>query len=229
MRVKRLFGGLLSAALLGLVPVSLATVSAEAATVMPTTLSGQISVAKAKYGSSFYISGKINSAAGYPKGTVTLKRKLASESAFKTIGTYESYGSWGFYNLKAVGNASYQVSYSGGSDSGSNPTYTYSASAVTTNQKVMRDLGDTISRTTLKGKVKPDYKKKKVTIQVKATKKGKWKKFATVKTNKKGKWAKKLPAKSKCTYWRAFAKGDKKFVKSFSNYSYYTVRGYKSC
>ncbi len=224
MRMKRFFGGVLSAALLGLVPVALTSAPAEAATPMATSITGGIDKTTTVVGTTVYLSGKVESADGYPKGTLVVQEQRAGSSSYKTVLTDDSPGYFS-YSFKAKQNTSFRILFTGSSDS----TYTYLDSNGTASLNVMRDLGDKIANLKLQGKVKPKYKKKKITIEIKTSKKGKWKKYATVKTNKKSKWAKKLPAKSKCTYWRAYAKGDKKFVKSYSRYSYYTVRGYKSC
>lgn len=228
MRMKRLAGGVLSAALLGLTPVAFTAGPAQAATPTATTITGKltgtIKGSTARYKANVSISGNVESANGYPTGTLVIQQKLAGKKSYKTVYTDTSPGYFS-HSFKAKQNANYRIVFTGGSDS----QYTYLNSETSANLKVMRDLGDKISNLKLQGKVKPKYKKKKVTIEIKTSKKGKWKKWATVKTNKKGKWAKKLPARAKCTYWRAWTKKDKKFVKSYSTYSYYTVRGYKSC
>ncbi len=231
MRMKRLFAGVLSAALLGMIPVAISAAPAQAAT-YTTRVTAEMSYTKIVAGRDISITGKTEFSNGsvwgqvpFGTGRVDLQRQFKGSSTWTTIDTDEYGDSFYFYPVKATQNATYRVVYVGGTKDG----HTYTEASASKALKVTRDLGDKIANLKLQGKVKPDYKKKKVTIQVKAKKNGKWKKYATVKTNKKGKWARKLPAKSKCTYWRAFTKGDKKFVKSFSNYSYYTVRGYKSC
>lgn len=104
-------------------------------------------------------------------GLVELRRKLAGESSFKTVATDTASPYFEFRDQKALRNATYQVVFVGDA--------TYASSLVQGELKVMRDLGDKISNLKLQGKVKPKYKKKKVTIEIKTSKNGKWKKWAS--------------------------------------------------
>lgn len=228
MRMKRFITGTVAAGLLGLAPIALAAAPAQAAT-FNAQVKMEISYTKTQVGRSVSIQGNVVADPGsgellqVPTGTATLQRKLAGSSSWSTLETDTSAGSFYFYPIKATQNATYRVVYSGGTYN----THVFNSATGERKLQVMRKLGDKIRRTTLSGKVSPTYKKKKVVIEIK--KGGKWRKYTTLKTNSKGKWSKKLPAKSKCTYWRAYTPADTKFVKSYSNYSYYTVRGYKNC
>ena len=68
------------------------------------------------------------------------------------------------------------------------------------------------ARLTIKGKVKPDYKRSKVKVQIKKGKK--YKKFKTVKTDKKSKFQVRLPAarRGKKLYFKITVPGNDKFL-----------------
>ncbi|CAM3330509.1 hypothetical protein NODU109028_11990 [Nocardioides dubius] len=219
MSIKRFVTGAVAAGLLGLTPIALAAAPAQAATPSATAIAGQISKSKTEYGDSFYISGNVQSEFGYPTGTLTLSRKLAGESSYKVVGTDTSPGYF-WFDLKAAGNATYVLSFSGGSDS----QYDYQPSSISTKQSVFRKVTvKTNSRTmTAKGKVTPSFGKKKILVQIK---KGGWKTFKRVKTDKAGKYSVRLPGKrGKGNKYRLVIKADKRFVTN--NYHTITSRIY---
>lgn len=207
MNFKRFITGTVAAGLLGLTPIALAAAPAQAGTPSGTQIAAQISKSKAEYGDSFYISGNVESQFGYPTGTLTLSRKIAGESSYKVVGTDTSPGYFSF-DLKAVGNATYVLSFGGGSDS----QYDYQPSTLAGKQSVFRKVTvKTNSRTmTAKGKITPSFGKKKFVVQIK---KGGWKTYKRVKTDKAGKYSVRLPGKrGKGNKYRLVIKGDKRFV-----------------
>jgi len=218
MRMKRLLTGVLSAALLGATPIALAAAPAEAATVN-TWIEGSINYSKAEYGKTVYLSGGVKSSTGYPAGNVVIQRKLAGQSSFTTVQTDTSAGYFS-YAFRAQKNTEFRILYSGGT-SGSD---TYTPSSASTSLKVYRKLQVKTSYTslTVKGKVTPDFKKKKFTVQVK---KGKWKTWKKVKTNKKGKYAVKLVGSRKGIKYRFVVPGSKGFTKTQSGVI--TARSYR--
>jgi hypothetical protein len=73
-------------------------------------------------------------------------------------------------------------------------------------------IGKAKARLTIKGKVKPDYKRSKVKVQIKKGKK--YKKFKTVKTNKKSTFQVRLPAprRGNKLYFKITVPGNEKFL-----------------
>lgn len=147
-------------------------------------------------------------------GTLTVQRKLPGKG-WKTLKTSTS--AYLYDSIKAAGNATYRVSYSGSGD--------FSPSTAGAKSKVQRkiaikNVGD--RKVVLQGKVSPKYKGK-VMIFKKNGKK--WKKIKTVRTNKKSTFRTPLPApRSGRYYWNVKIKGSKKFAASqtgkFYTYSY---------
>jgi hypothetical protein len=234
MQLRRLLSAVVATAVVAPAAVLATTTAASAATatkiVSGTSGKGWIYASPyrtqpgvPKYGDTLNLSINVKTTSGARvyDGTLTVQRKLAGASSWTTV--KRSSSAYMYDDIKAVGNATYRVLYSGGSDS----TATYAPSAAAVKSKVQRKINDKISgrhKLTFHGKVVPNYKRSKVTIQWKKKKHGHWKKYKVVKTNKKSKFAARVGAPRRgYWYFRAVIPGGKKFVASTTG----TWRTYK--
>ncbi len=225
MRLKRAITGLISAALLGVTPLAFAPPANAVAATTTTTLKAYDTTAVYKDELRFTaqvvgVDPATGGAVGVYDGTVSLQRSTPTSPAWSTIASSTSPSYAYFSGIKAFSNAQFRVVYSGGA-SGAD-TYSPSTSA-TTAVKVQRKVTIKLlsSKLTIKGKVKPDYKKKKVLVDQKI--KGKWKRYKTLRTDKRGKFKVRFFAKrGKKLFFRLTVKGDKKFTKF--RQVYYTIR-----
>jgi len=216
MRTTRLIAGTVSAGLLGLAPIAIAAPS-QAADTWTTTTTATPSVARLEYGDDFYVSVDLASSDGYSPGstdgTVTLMAQEAGSAAWVPVATAENtYAS--FYDVKPQMNTSYKVVYSGFTDPDQGTygdNYTPSESAPFT-IGVARKITRPSSGFVIKGKVTPDYAKKKIVIQVSKKEKKGYKKFKTIKTDKKGKYKVRLPRRGGTWYWSFTVKADAKYL-----------------
>lgn len=173
----------------------------------------------AVYGDTFSLSINVETTSGAQvyDGTLTVQRKLVGESTWTTVKTSSS--AYLYDSIKARGNASYRVLYSG--------TSTYAASGASVSSKVQRKINDTITgsrKLTFHGKVAPLYKRGKVIVQWKKKKAGAWKKYRVVRTNAKSKFAATVGAPRRgYWYFRAVLPASKKFAASSTG----TWRTYK--
>ncbi|GAB3195145.1 hypothetical protein GCM10027062_01350 [Nocardioides hungaricus] len=144
-------------------------------------------------------------------GTLTVQRKVPG-SDWKTIGSESS--AYLYKSIKAVGNASYRVLYSGTAD--------YAPATAGVTSKVQRKLdlqGISGKRAGVKGKVSPKLKGKVVILKKQGKK---WKRFKAVRTNKKSRFVVYLPAPRKGKYfWRIQIASSKAFATTNSR-TYYT-------
>lgn len=218
MRTTRLIAGTVSAGLLGLTPLAVAAPS-QAADNWTTVTTATPSAAAVKYGDDIYISVDIASSDGYSPGgtdgTSTLYAMEAGTTAWVPVATAEStYAS--FYDVKPKANTAYKVVYSGFTDPdqgtyGDNYAPSESAPfAVSVVRNVKIDNAK--AKLTIKGKVKPDYKKKKVKIKIKKGKK--YVNFKSVKTTKKSTFQVRLPAprRGNKLFFKIIVPGNSKFL-----------------
>ena len=216
MRTTRLIAGTVSAGLLGLAPIAIAAPS-QAADTWTTTIVATPSAAQVEYGDDFYVSVDLASSDGYSPGstdgTVTLMAQEAGSAAWVPVATAENtYAS--FYDVKPQMNTSYKVVYSGFTDPDQGTygdNYTPSESAPFT-IGVARKITRPSSGFVIKGKVTPDYAKKKIVIQVSKKEKKGYKKWKTIKTDKKGKYKVRLPRRGGTWYWSFTVKADAKYL-----------------
>ncbi|MBE7323971.1 hypothetical protein IEQ44_04820 [Nocardioides sp. Y6] len=215
MRIQRLIAGVVSGALLGLVPVALAAAPAHAADVTTvTTIDASSKKIVFKSGSKPYIVASVKTSAGTSvyDGDVALQAKTAG-SSWKTIRTADASSYVSFSDVVPKKNTDYRAVYQGGSDSYSGDTYVASQSG-SMKIKVQRKFTFSGNDRTfkVKGRVTPKYGKKKIVIKVSKRQKRGFKKFRTIKTNKKGKYATKLPKRKGVWYYRFIVKGDKNYA-----------------
>lgn len=208
MRITRILAGALSAALIGLVPVTLAApAQAAESTVATLTASYKLIEYKGAYTPSLRADITTTSGGYVPSGgTVSLQASVAGGS-WTTVRSEAWDGYFGISDVVPTKNTVYRVSFSG-SDSYS--ASTSSNLAIKVARKIRLRGND---RTfVVKGKVTPKYAKKKVVIKVSKKEKRGFKKFKVIKTNRKGVLRVKLPKRRGTFYYRFITKGDKAYV-----------------
>ena len=193
MRITRLVAGAVTAALLGVTPVAL-TSTAAATVDLTTTTTAAPSEAAVVYGNTFYFSSDVTDSAGSPNfdGTSTLYTMEAGSTAWVPVATVNA--GYGFYDVKPAKNTTYKVGFSGYTATSTYEDNLAPSESAPFTLGVVRNVSidNAKARMTIKGKVKPDYKRKKVKVQIKKGKK--YVKFRTIKTNKKSAFSVRLPA-----------------------------------
>lgn len=192
MRLTRTLTGLVSAGLLGLTPVALSAPAEATETVPTVTTVSTYSTLPITVGDSITLSPDVNKATdggSVSYGAVSLYVSTPSVPAWTLVATGTN--TYSGVEVKPATNASYKFVYSGYT-----ATSTYQDNYVASESApfavgVKRKAKFSTPGLFLKGKIKPDFKKKKVKL---TRKKGKkyvaWKK---VKTNKKGVFQVKAP------------------------------------
>jgi hypothetical protein len=147
-------------------------------------------------------------------GTLTVERQLAGRSTWSTVATSTS--AYLYDSIKAQGNATYRVTYSGSGD------YAPSSDAVSASIQRKLDVGVKEGRKIVVTiKVAPKYHGA-ITVLKKQGKK--WKKFKTVRTNAKSRASFTLPAPRRGKfYWKFTIRADKAFAATQSP-TYYTYQ-----
>lgn len=200
MRFTRIITGVITAGLVGLVPVAVSS-PAEAATTYATASSLAADAPGVVYGDEVSLQGGVLDSAGASAytGTVSLQVYSTKTPAWTTIQTDTSPSSYYFYDVKPESNSQYKVVYSGATETDGDVYQPSESAAVTV--AVQRKVTADNKNTTFFGKVSPDYAKKKLKVERKFGKS--WRKYKVIKTDAKGKWRIKLPAPSrKKTFWR---------------------------
>ena len=203
MRITRLVAGLVTAGLVGLVPLA-ATAPANAAGTQASTttltLSPSFDGGPFEIGDTLNFTGTVTGADGTSTpnstngGTATLLVSSPSNPTFTPIAT-DTGGSL-YFSVQASTNATYKVSYSGGiSGFGTSATTLTGSESAPIGVAVARTLKIKTNNLTINGKVLPSFGKEKIKILKKAGKK--YKKYTSVKTNKKGKFTFRAPRKNK--------------------------------
>ena len=216
MRITRLVAGSVTAGLIGLTPIAIAAPS-HAADSWTTTTAAAPSETRVVYGDDLYIDVDLSSSDGYSPGgadgTVTLMAMEAGSTAWVPVATGENtYAS--FYDVKPTATTTYKVVYSGYTDTDqgtSGDNYAASESASFTVQ-VARKITYPSSGFVIKGKVTPDYAKKKIVIKVSKKQNKGYKSFKTIKTDARGKYKITLPRRGGTWYWSFVVKGDDRYL-----------------
>ena len=216
MRITRLVAGTVTAGLLGLTPIAIAAPS-QAADTWTTTTVATPSATKLEYGEDLYVSVDISSSDGYSPGgtdgTSVLYALEAGSTAWVPVATAaNTYSS--FYDVKPSMNTTYKVVYSGYTDTDQGTygdNYTPSESAPFT-VSVARKITYPQSGFVIKGKVTPNYAKKKIVIKASRKQNKGYKAFKTIKTTSTGKYRVTLPRRGGTWYWSFAVKGDSKYV-----------------
>jgi len=214
MRITRLIAGTVTAGLLGLAPIAVAAPS-SATENLTATVTATPSATAVKYGDDFYVSVTLTGSDGrsVSYGNSTLYAFEAGSAGWVPVATGD-YASSSFYDVKPAANTQYKVVYNGYAATSTYQNNYAPAESAPFTVGVARNvtIGKAKARLTIKGKVKPDYKKSKVKIQIKKGKK--YKKFKTVKTDKKSKFQVRLPAakRGKRLYFKITVPGNSKFL-----------------
>lgn len=192
--MKRIIAGATSAALLGITPLALVAPAHAATETHSVTIAATPSYTAVEYGDDLTVSVQATSTDGrsYPPGLTTLYALPAGASEWVAVAQDDNAGS-SFYDVKPTMNTTYKVVYAGyTATSTSEDNYTAAESApFTVGVQRLVEIGKGKGNLMIKGKVKPNYGKKKVKI---LRKKGKrWVKHAKVKTNAKGVFNFRLP------------------------------------
>ncbi len=229
MNARRIIGSALATALAAtsLGVVATAASPAQAATTVETRIvsssvdRGVISSysTPAKYGDSLSVNVNVE---GFVNGmwtqvyagAVTVTEQLASGAAPTTVASNTS--AYVYDSFPAQGNATYTVTYAGGTSGSGTSAVTYApTSAVVAGPPVERKLTtSTISgkRAGFKGKISPATKTK-ITVLKKKGKK--YKKFKVLRTKANGRFTVVLPAPRRGKFhWRIIFAGDSSFVAS---------------
>jgi hypothetical protein len=214
MRITRLVAGTVTAGLLGLTPVAIASPSQAADTWTTTTIAtpDETSVV---YGDEIYITVDVDGSDGLgpSSGTSTLYAMEAGSTAWVPVATGAYPGS-DFYPVKPTKTTTYKVVFNGYTEpvqTAYSDNYTPSESAAFT-VSVARKITYPQSGFVIKGKVTPDYAKKKIVIKASRKRNKGYKAFKTIKTTSTGKYKVVLPQRRGTWYWSFAVKGDSKFL-----------------
>jgi hypothetical protein len=212
MSTTRLAAHTLTAALLGVASLGVMAPS-HAADTWTTTTSAEPSSLAVVYGEKISFDVDVDSSSGFTPsdGTTTLLALPAGARAWVPVATSTSPGS-GFTDVKPTSNTTYKVVYNGHqATSATDDTYS-SSESLTFDVTVARKITHPQSGFVLKGKVSPDYAKKKISIRVSKSRVGGFKKFRKISTDKAGKYRIVLPKRDGTWYWRLSVRGDSRFV-----------------
>ena len=218
MRLTRFVAGAASVGLLGLVPLTVGAGAAHGAdhsTV--TTLKAYRNLLEFNgYSPGLVASVKRSDGTSVYAGTVNLHAKVAG-GKWKKIRSANAGGYVSFSDVKPKKNTQYRLVYNGGSSY--DDTYLPSRSK---NLRVRVARKVTVKRTNnrrayvYKGRVTPNFGKKKIVIQVSKREKKGFKRFKAVKTNKKGFYTLRLPIRKGTWYWRLKVPGNKNYAANSS-------------
>lgn len=247
MRLQRLVAGVLGAALLGALPMALTTTSAQAGTTTgPASRFENAAYFEAPDGNNVWRYGQAVEfeadvmiectpggadftcrPADEPGDSVTLQRKMAGSTTWKTVSTKYDASVKVTFSVKSAGTAVYQILYSGGttaeiqpSDAGTSPSLKGSRNprgiAVLTRRGAF-----------YRGNVDPGWARKPITIQRKACAADRcpWRAYKTVRTTSTGAYSVKISVPpSGRLFWRSTVKPTlPTFVRGYG-VPYYTTR-----
>ncbi|WP_110239590.1 hypothetical protein [Nocardioides gilvus] len=215
MRLTRLIAGTVTAGLLSLVPIALTAPAAQAS--VTTNLQVQSSYKMLTYGMETSLRAAVTAtdSTGYTGavrvGSVQLQSKVTGK-AWKTIKTATASSYVSFGQIKPKEHTEYRISYSGGTDTYGNVFRAGVSTPVKV--KVKRKITFPRKGLTLKGKVSPQFKKKKLVVKVSKKETKGFKKYRTIKTNKKGRYSLKLPRRRGTFFYKVIVPKDKRFLSS---------------
>lgn len=177
---------------------------------------------KVEYGRKIGISTSVkdNTGASVYDGTVTLWSKTKGKD-WKAVQTIEAGGFRLFADLKPAEHTTYRATYSGyAATTQYENNYTTSTSAESTVKVARKITSKKVKgkKFTVKGKVSPDFKKKKLVIKVAKKSKGKYKKFKTIKTDKKGVYKVSFPRTRGLRYYKIIVPADSRHGKTYASW-----------
>lgn len=199
MRITRLVAGTVTAGLLGVTPIAISAPAHAVTENRTTTTTIELLYVEpgtaAAYGDDVALRGTVldNTGASTYEGTVTLYQITAANPAGIAIATVPASGYIAFPDVKATENSAFKAVYSGYAATATYENNYAASEAVPVALPVTRKVVFKNPKGTLiKGKVTPDYGKKKIKVQKRVGKK--WKKFKTFKTTSTGTYKFTLPA-----------------------------------
>lgn len=195
MRLSRTIAGLVSAGLLGVTPLALASPANATENLTATVTLDSYNINEVvTYGDDLRVTGAVLDQTGGSvyDGTVTLYA-MTPGSTWTAVETVDASGYLSFSSIKATSNVAFKAVYSGWTATSTYEDNVTPAESAPMSMAVKRKANLRTKGLWLMGKIKPDFKKKKVILK---RKKGKkyvpWKK---VRTNKKGAFRVKAPNK----------------------------------
>lgn len=203
MRINRLVAGTVTAGLLGVTPIAIsAPAHADGQTYTP-VITANLNVTDSPFtapymsGGGFYVSGTITDPTGIESpsgGQAYLQVLTTSNPVWTTIGTDDSPGFLFFdADYEFTENAHYKVVFTGSTAINQYDDSYVAGESVAIAAPVTRKVVFSNPRSTLiKGKVTPDYGRKKIKVAKKVGKR--WVKYKTVKTTAAGRYRFTLPA-----------------------------------
>lgn len=212
MPFTRLATGTLGAALLGLTPVAVAP-PGHATEDLTTTTVAEPSATEAVFGEDISVSVDIDASNGSPpnNGTSTLYAAEAGATAWVPVATSANVYAT-FYDVKPRMTTTYKVVYSGHTaTTTSENTYTPSESAPFT-VRVARRITLPADGFVLKGRVTPDYARKKVVVRASRKIDRGFTAFTTIRTDRRGRYRVVLPKRQGRWYWLVSVRADARFV-----------------
>ena len=235
MRITRLVAGAVTAGLVGVTPIAIsAPAHADGQTYTP-IVTAQLNITTSPYdppymyGGGFYVSGTVTDPNGlYDGNSATdvayLQVYTTSNPVWTTIATDDSPGFLFFdAGFTFTENAQYKVVFPGAVASSPYEDTFVAGESIVMNAPVTRKVVFQNPKGTLiKGKVTPDYGKKKIKVAKKVGKN--WKKYKTFKTTSAGKYRFTLPAPRRGkTQFRITVPGNAQFTKwETKGYTYST-------
>ncbi|RYC09636.1 hypothetical protein [Nocardioides zhouii] len=210
MRITRLVAGSVTAGLIGLTPIAIAAPT-QAAVTYTTSAVAAPSETRVVYGDALTVDVDIDSSQGFapPGGTTTLLAQEVGSTTFVPVATSD--GAYAYFtDVKPAAGTTYKASYSG--FTASNGDIYQPTESATFTVEVARKITYPSSGFVIKGKVTPDYAKKKIVIKVSRKQNKGYKSFKTIKTTSAGKYKITLPRRGGTWYWSFVIKGDDKYL-----------------
>ena len=245
MRFKRLLVGALGAALLGALPVALASSPAQAGAAPASSVSGGYSSppdgnGRWRYGQTIRFeanvmvectagSGAFDCAApDEPGDSVKLQRRMNGSSTWVTVATKYDAQSTVQFATRSVGSAVYRLYYSGGTSAGYTASYSGTSPVLKGSRNPAGRAVKSSGRIYYKGNVDPGWARRYVTIQKANCASCTYRAYKTVKTNRYGGYTARIAApRTGRWYFRSTVRGTSpRFVRGFGNVYYtYQARG----
>ena len=217
MRITRLVAGSVTAGLLGLTPIAIAAPS-QASDNLTTSIILELSYGEPRvtFGEEVSLTSEIDASDGLSpyndNDTATLWAMPAGATTWTAIETQPASGFISWTDFKPQANTAYKATYSGATAATTTADNYAASESLPLGIEVARKITYPASGFVIKGKVTPDYAKKKVVIKVSKKQNKGYKSFKTIKTNAKGKYKITLPRRGGTWYWSFVVKGDSRYL-----------------
>jgi hypothetical protein len=217
MRINRLVAYTVTAAIAGITPVAIAAPS-QASDNLTTTITLAVSYGEPRvvYGDDISLTSEIDSSDGLSPyndaDTATLWAMPAGSSTWTAVETQPASGYISWTDFKPAQNTAYKATYSGGTAANQFADNYAASESAPLGVEVARKITYPKNGFVIKGKVTPNYGKKKIVIKVSKKQNKSYKKFKTIKTTAAGKYKVTLPRRGGTWYWSFVVKGDSKFL-----------------